>query len=68
MAYLAEQPSSLYIKSSIAGCVTKGLFAIAGTVLNAIVVYIFWKSKKLTTKVAYFLSWCCLVQIFVQLS
>ena len=54
MAYVVDQPSSLYIKSNIAGCVTNGLFAIAGTLLNTIVVYVFCKSRKLTTKVAYF--------------
>ena len=55
MAYVVDQPSTSYINSSIAGCVTNALFAITGMLLNTMVVYTFWKSKKLTTKVAYFL-------------
>jgi hypothetical protein len=54
MAYVVDQTSISYINSSIAGCVTNVLFAITGTLLNTMVVYIFWKTNKLTTKVAYF--------------
>ena len=55
MAYVVDQPSIFYINSSIAGCIINGFFAIIGTLLNLLVVFILFKSKKLRNKVAYFL-------------
>ena len=55
MTYVVNQPSTHYINSNTAACVMNALFGIIGTFLNAMVVYTSWTSRKLTTKVAYFL-------------
>ena len=40
--------------NSIAACVVNIVFAIAGTILNSLVLYIFWKSTKMRSKLSYF--------------
>ena len=38
----------------IAACVVNIVFAIAGTIFNSLVLYIFWKSTKMRSKLSYF--------------
>ena len=40
--------------NSIAACVVNIVFAIAGTILNSLVLYLFWKSTKMRSKLSYF--------------
>ena len=40
--------------NSIAACVVNIVFAITGTILNSLVLYIFWKSTKMRSKLSYF--------------
>ena len=47
--------SSFYIKCHIAICVINALLSIVGTILNSLLLYIFWKSPQRREKVAYFL-------------
>ena len=51
---LVRSPSSSYIRNSIAAVVVNIVLAIAGTILNTFVLYIFWKSPKLLSKLSYF--------------
>ena len=46
--------TSSYIWSNIAACAVHIVFAIAGTILNSLVLYIFWKSTKMRSKLSYF--------------
>ena len=46
--------TSSYIWSNIAACVVHIIFAIAGTILNSLVLYILWKSTKMRSKLSYF--------------
>ena len=46
--------TSSYIWSNIAACVAHIVFCIAGTILNSLVLYIFWKSTKMRSKLSYF--------------
>ena len=52
---VVHSPSSSYIKSHIAICVINALLSIVGTILNSLLLYIFWKSPQRREKVAYFL-------------
>ena len=45
VSYVVHSPTPSYIWNSIAACVVNIVFAIAGTILNSLVLYIFWKSK-----------------------
>ena len=51
---IVRSPSSTHINSHVAACVVNGLSSVLGTVLNLLVVYIFLKSPKLSSKVSYF--------------
>ena len=50
----ALDPSSTYVKNHITICIVNTLFSIVGTVLNSIVLYIFWKSQQRRSKMSYF--------------
>ena len=52
---IVHSPSSSYIKSHIAICVVNVLFSIVGTILNSLVLYIFWKSPQRRSNMSYFL-------------
>ena len=54
MSYVVHSPTSSYTWSIIAACAVNIIFAIAGTILNSLVLYIFWKSTKLRSKLSYF--------------
>ena len=49
-----RSPSSSYIRNAIAAVVVNIVLAIAGTVLNSFVLYIFLKSRKLRSKLSSF--------------
>ena len=49
-----RSPSSSYIRNAIAAVVVNIVLAIAGTVLNSFVLFIFWKSRKLRSKLSSF--------------
>ena len=51
---IVHSPSSSYIKSHIAICVVNVLFSIVGTILNSLVLYIFWKSPQRRSKMSSF--------------
>ena len=51
---IVHSPSSSYINSHIAICVVNVLFSLAGTILNSLVLYIFWKSPQRRSKMSYF--------------
>ena len=46
--------TSSYTWNMIAACVVNIVFCIAGTILNSLVLYIFWKSTKMRLKLSYF--------------
>ena len=54
VSYVVHSPTPSYIRSSIAACVVNIVFGIAGTILNSLVLYIFWKSTKMRSKLSYF--------------
>ena len=54
LSYVVHSPTPSYIRSSIAACVVNIVFGIAGTILNSLVLYIFWKSTKMRSKLSYF--------------
>ena len=51
--YLLYSASLSYISHIITGCVVGTLVSIAGIVLNSLVLYIFWKSLRMTSKMSY---------------
>ena len=55
ISYVVHSPTSSYTWSNIAACAVNIIFAIAGTILNSLVLYIFWKSSKLRSKLSYFI-------------
>ena len=54
MSFVVRSPSSSYISSAIAAVVVNIVLAIAGTILNSFVLFIFWKSPKLRSKLSSF--------------
>ena len=54
VSYVVHSPNLSYIRTIIAACAVNIIFAIAGTILNSLVLYIFWKSTKLRSKLSYF--------------
>ena len=51
---IVHSPSLSYIKSHIAICVVNTLLSLAGTILNSLVLYIFWISPQRRSKMSYF--------------
>ena len=49
-----SSPFSSHISNHIAACAVNIVFAIAGTIVNSFVLFIFWKSQKLRSKLSYF--------------
>ena len=54
ISYVVRLPTLSYTRISIAACIVNFVFGIAGTILNSLVLYIFWKSTKLRSKLCYF--------------
>ena len=54
VSFFLRSPSSSYIRNSIAASVMNIVLAVSGTILNSFVLFIFWKSSKLRSKVPYF--------------
>ena len=52
--FVVHSWTSSYTWNIIAACVVNIVFCIAGTILNSLVLYIFWKSTKLRSKLSYF--------------
>ena len=50
VSFIVRSPSSSYFRSSIAASVVNIVLAVAGTILNSFVLYIFCKSPKLRSK------------------
>ena len=48
--FIVRLPSSSYFRSSIAASVVNIVLAVVGTILNSLVLFIFWKSPKLRSK------------------
>ena len=51
---IVHSPSSSYIENHIAICAVNALFSIVGTILNSLVLYIFWKSPQRRPKMSSF--------------
>ena len=54
ISYVVRSPTLSYTRSSIAAFIVNLVFAISGTILNSLVLYIFWKSTKMRSKLSYF--------------
>jgi hypothetical protein len=54
-SYIVTKATTSYITNSIIGCIVNLLLCFVGTFLNALVVYVFWKTPKLRYKVSYFM-------------
>ena len=54
VSFVVRSPSSSYISNAIAASVVNIVLAVAGTILNSFVLFIFWKSSKLRSKLSSF--------------
>ena len=54
LSYVVHSPTPSYTRNTIAACAVHIVFAIAGIFLNSLVLYIFWKSTKLRSKLSFF--------------
>ena len=54
-SYIVTKPTTSYIANSVIGCIVNLILCFVGTFLNALVVYVFWKTSKLRYKVSYFM-------------
>ena len=54
ISYAVHSPTPSYTRNNIAACVVNLVFAVVGTILNSLVLYIFWKSTKIRSKSSYF--------------
>ena len=54
VSFVLRSPSSSYISNAIATCVVNIVLAVAGTILNSFVLFIFWKSARLRSKLSSF--------------
>ena len=54
LSYVVHSPTPFYTWNSIAACVVNIVSCIAGTILNSLVLYIFWKSTRMRSKLSYF--------------
>ena len=54
VSFVVRSPSSSYISNAIAASVVNIVLAVAGTILNSFVLFIFWKSRKLRSKLSSF--------------
>ncbi|XP_028406552.1 lysophosphatidic acid receptor 3-like [Dendronephthya gigantea] len=53
--YIVNRPTTAYIANSALGVLVNAILAILGTFLNALVVAVFWKTRRLRNKVSYFM-------------
>ena len=53
--YIVTKPTTSYIANSVIGCIVNLILFFVGTFLNALVVYVFWRTSKLRYKVSYFM-------------
>ena len=54
-SYYVTKPTQSYIANSIVGCIVNFALWFVGSSLNALVIYVFWKTPKLRFKVSYFM-------------
>ena len=54
-SYIVTKPTTSYIANSVIGCIVNLILCFVGTFLNALVVYVFWRTPKLRYKVSYFM-------------
>lgn len=54
-SYIVTKATKSYIINSIIGCIANGVLCFVGTFLNALVVYLFWKTPQLRETVSYFM-------------
>ena len=54
ISYVVHSPTPSYIRSIIAACAVNIIFAIAGTILNSLVLCIFWKFTQMRSKLSFF--------------
>lgn len=54
VAFIMHSPTGSYTWSLIVACIVNILFAVVGTILNSLVLYIFWKSTNMRSKLCYF--------------
>ena len=55
MTYVVKLPSRSYILNSAIACSVNLVFACLGTFLNSLVIWIFWRTRKLREKTCYFM-------------
>ena len=53
--YIVTKPTTSYIVNSVICCIVNLILCFVGTFLNALVVYVFWRTSKLRYKVSYFM-------------
>ena len=53
--FIVNRPTTSYIINSACGVLVNAILAIFGTFLNALVVTVFWKTRRLRKKVSYFM-------------
>ena len=62
-----RSPSSSYISNAIAASVVNIVLAVAGTILNSLVLFIFWKLPKLLSKLSSSaIMFLCLIDLRVE--
>ena len=54
-SYIVTKPTTSYIVNSIICCIVNLILCFVGSFLNALVVYVFWKTPKLRYKISYFM-------------
>ena len=54
-SYYVTKPTQSYIANSIVGCIVNFALCFVGSFLNALVIYVFWKTPKLRSRVSYFM-------------
>ena len=66
VSYVVNSPTPSYIWNGAAACAANIVFAIVGTILNSLVLYVFWKSTKLRSKLSrFFIMLLCSVDLAV---
>ena len=53
--YIVTKPTTSYIVNTVICCIVNLILCFVGTFLNALVVYVFWRTPKLRYKVSYFM-------------
>ena len=54
-SYYVTKPTQSYIANSIVGCIVNLALCLVGSFLNALVIYVFWKTPRLRSRTAYFM-------------